>query len=52
MKKEEYRQVEIKGNEMPIILEFPQKTDNEKCIKNEIKDILFNILNEYLEKSS
>lgn len=40
---------EIKKNEMTIIWEFSEKSEKEECIKNEIKNILTSVLQQYLQ---
>ena len=45
-------QSETMQNSIQVILEFPEKSNDEEYIKHEIKQILSNILFEYLEKIS
>ena len=45
-------QSETMQNSIQLILEFPEKSNDEEYIKHEIKQILSNILLEYLEKIS
>lgn len=53
MKEEDYRKVEIEQNNMQIILNFPKKSkDEEDSIKKEVKQILSDMLQEYLAKIS
>lgn len=48
MKEDSYKQFEMQQNNMQVILEFPEKSINEKHIENDVKIILANILQEYL----
>lgn len=53
MKEEDYRKVKIEREGMQMILKFPKKSnDEEDNIKKEVKQILSNMLQEYLAKSS
>lgn len=48
MNKDGYKQFEMQQNNMQVILEFPERSINEERIKNDVKIILANILQEYL----
>lgn len=53
MEKNDYRQYETKQNDMKLIMEFNKKSNNESgFIKEEIREILSNVLQEYLTKFS
>lgn len=52
MKDDTYSMIEMEKNHMQIILEFPQKTNNEVITEKEVKSILTGIVQEYLTKSS
>ncbi|MCH5337993.1 MAG: hypothetical protein J1E03_04365 [Acetatifactor sp.] len=47
-----YKQFEMKQKEMRVIFEFPEKADDEELIKQEVKSILVNALQERVHKIS
>lgn len=49
MSKKNCSYLEMRKNEMTITLEFPEKNEKEECIKNEIKNILTSVLQQYLQ---
>ncbi len=53
MKEEDYTKVEVEQKDMQIILKFPKKSNYEEdTIKKEVKQILSDMLQEYLTKTS
>ncbi len=53
MKNHEFERLSIENNGMSIVMEFPKNhSDNSDFLTQDIKDILKNILFEYLEKVS
>lgn len=50
MDEEKYSYLEMEQNGMTIIYVFPSKTRKEECTKNEIKNILTSVLQQYLTK--
>lgn len=51
MKQEDCKYLQRKQNGMQVILQFPRKSQHEERIKREVKEILFEILQEYLMKN-
>lgn len=47
-----YKQFEMKHKGVKVIFEFPEKTEDEETIKQEVKSILTNALQEHLNKIS
>lgn len=47
-----YQQLETKKDEMKVVLEFPDKIENEEIIKEEVKSILADVLQERFRKMS
>lgn len=52
MNQKEYNCLELKQNNMHIILEFPKEPEKEEIIKKEVKGILSDILQEHITKIS
>ena len=52
MSEENYRYIEKKQNGTSITFEFPTKTKDNTVIKAEVKDILLQVLKEYLKSIS
>lgn len=52
MNQNEYNCLELKQNNMHIILEFPKEPEKEEHIKREVKGILSNILQEHITNIS
>lgn len=48
MQEDNCRQMELKKNGMQVILKFPKESEQEEQIKKEVKEILFQILQEKL----
>ena len=46
-----YQKKEIKCVGMKVYAEFPEPTENDNKIINEVKDILTGVLQEYIKKS-
>lgn len=47
-----YRQTEIKKDQMKIIIEYPESSENDDRIKDEIREILFSALEEQMRLGS
>lgn len=52
MKEENYEQLEMEHGGMQMILKFPKEQKGEEHIKKDVKQILSNILQEYIERIS
>lgn len=52
MERENYRRVEMQQDIMQVILEFPTKQEDDGGIKEEVKQILIDILQDYITKNS
>ena len=48
----DYKRIEMEKEEMKVILEFPAESEHEEAVKQEIKRILFRVLQEQLEKDA
>lgn len=51
MKEKKYGQFEAAQGSMQVILEFSEQSNEEECLKKEIKQILSVMLQEYLQNN-